>query len=91
MLSSDKEQKIDSLHQTLVGVMPIPATRVEQIILALIYKFMSDIDEENKELGGKSFFNDEYKKYAWPNLMDSSLSGHEFPKFGMGNFYQLTI
>lgn len=77
MLTSDKKQKIDSLHQTLVGVMPVPATRVEQITLALIYKFMSDIDEENKELGGKSFFNGEYKKYAWPNLMDQSLSGQE--------------
>jgi len=36
---------------------PPPAGQVEQITLALIYKFMSNIDRENINLfGGKSFF-----------------------------------
>ncbi len=41
----------------MVGKIPTPTGQVEQITLALIYKFMSDIDKENNDLfGGKSFF-----------------------------------
>ena len=55
----------------------MPTEQVKQITLGLIYKFMSDIDEENKEFGGKSFFTGDYEKYSWQNIMDRSLSSYD--------------
>jgi len=77
MLTAETKRKIDYLRDVLVGKIPVPSQQIEQITLGLIYKFMSDIDEQNEELGGKSFFRGEYKKYAWRNIMDRSLAGHE--------------
>lgn len=77
MLTTDTKRKIDYLRDVLVGKIPVPSQQIEQITLGLIYKFMSDIDEQNEELGGKSFFAGEYKKYAWKNIIDRSLAGHE--------------
>jgi len=77
MLTADTKRKIDYLRDALVGRIPVPSQQIEQITLGLIYKFMSDIDEQNEELGGKSFFSGEYKKYSWKNIMDRSLAGHE--------------
>ncbi len=77
MLTAETKRKIDYLRDVLVGRIPVPSQQIEQITLGLIYKFMSDIDEQNEELGGKSFFGGEYKKYAWKNIMDRSLAGHE--------------
>jgi type I restriction enzyme M protein len=45
-------------------------SQVEQITIALIYKFMDDMDAEAEELGGKrNFFAGEYEKYSWAKLM----------------------
>jgi type I restriction enzyme M protein len=77
MLTTDTKRKIDYLRDVLVGKIPVPSQQIEQITLGLIYKFMSDIDEQNEELGGKSFFSGAYKKYAWKKIMDRSLAGHE--------------
>jgi len=77
MLNVETKRKIDYLRDVLVGKIPVPSQQIEQITLGLIYKFMSDIDEQNEELGGKSFFSGEYKKYSWKNIMDRSLAGHE--------------
>jgi type I restriction enzyme M protein len=78
MLTADIKQKIDSARNILVGKIPTPTGQVEQITLALVYKFMNDIDEQNKELGGKlKFFTGDYSKYAWTNLLDKSLSAYE--------------
>ena len=77
MLTADSKKKIDSLRDTLVGKIPVPTDQVKQITLGLIYKFMSDIDQENKELGGKSFFNSDYDKYSWNKIMDRSLSSYD--------------
>ena len=58
--------------------MPDPKSQVEQITIALIYKFMDDIDVESEEFGGKrSFFAGEYARYGWAKLMRSGLGGHE--------------
>ena len=39
---------------------------------------MSDIDKENVDaLGGKSFFNGEFEKYSWENILDPSISSYE--------------
>ncbi|MDD2871742.1 MAG: N-6 DNA methylase [Candidatus Gracilibacteria bacterium] len=77
MLSSETKKKIDNARDTLVGKIPVPMSQIEQITLAMTYKFMSDIDEENKELGGNSFFEGDFEKYAWKNLMDKRLGAQE--------------
>jgi len=77
LLNNETKRKIGSLRDTLVGKIPVPTEQVKQITLGMIYKFMSDIDEENKDLGGKSFFNGDYGKYAWHNIMDRSLSSYD--------------
>ncbi|MCX7661300.1 MAG: restriction endonuclease subunit M/S, partial [Candidatus Omnitrophica bacterium] len=76
MLTAENRRKIDNLRDTLVGKIPVPTEQVKQITLGLIYKFMSDIDEENKDLGGRSFFNGEYAQYSWSKIMDRSLSSY---------------
>lgn len=78
MLTTETKKKIDNLRDTLVGKIPVPSEQIELITLGLIYKFMSDIDEQNLELGAKdSFFNGKYKQYAWSRIIDRSLSGQE--------------
>jgi type I restriction enzyme M protein len=56
MLTTETRRKIDNCRDSLVGKIPVPSAQIEQITLALIYKFMSDIDKQNEELGGASFF-----------------------------------
>lgn len=78
MLTAEIKQKIDNARNILVGKIPTPTGQVEQITLALVYKFMNDIDEQNKELGGElKFFTGAYSKYAWKHLLDKSLSAYE--------------
>lgn len=78
MLTSATKRKIDNARDILVGKIPMPTTQVEQITLALIYKFMSDIDKKSKALGDTSgFFANGYEKYAWDNLMDKSLPARD--------------
>ncbi|PKN33201.1 MAG: N-6 DNA methylase [Deltaproteobacteria bacterium HGW-Deltaproteobacteria-19] len=78
MLTQEIKQKIDSARNILVGKIPTPTGQVEQITLALVFKFMNDIDDQNVELGGShKFFTGEYQKYAWKHLLDKSLSAYE--------------
>ncbi len=78
MLNAETKRKIQGLRDTLVGKIPVPTDQVKQITLGLIYKFMSDIDRENTDiLGGKSFFNGDYGRYSWNNIIDKSLSSYE--------------
>ena len=44
MLNFDIKRKINTLRDILVGKVPDPKAQVEQITIALIYKFMDDID-----------------------------------------------
>ena len=78
MLDTDTKRRIDTARDILVGKVPDPKSQVEQITIALIYKFMDDIDVESEEFGGKrSFFAGEYARYGWAKLMRSGLGGHE--------------
>jgi type I restriction enzyme M protein len=78
MLDSETKARIDSARNILVGKVPDPKSQVEQITIALIYKFMDDMDLQSQELGGvTTFFSGEFKKYAWSRLLDRSLGGHE--------------
>lgn len=78
MLDTETKRRIDTARDILVGKVPDPKSQVEQITIALIYKFMDDMDAEAEELGGKrSFFTDEFEKYGWSKLMASGVGGHE--------------
>ena len=78
MLDADTRRRIDTARDILVGKVPDPKSQVEQITIALIYKFMDDIDAQSEELGGeRSFFADEFARYRWPRLVRSGLGGHE--------------
>lgn len=78
MLDADTKRRIDACRDILVGKVPDPKSQVEQITIALIYKFMDDMDAEAEELGGKrSFFAGNYARYGWAKLMAPSLGGFE--------------
>jgi type I restriction enzyme M protein len=78
MLDIDTKRRIDTARDILVGKLPDPKSQVEQITIALIYKFMDDMDAEAEELGGqRKFFAGEYARYGWAKLMRSGLGGYE--------------
>ena len=78
MLDSDTKRRIDTARDILVGKVPDPKSQVEQITIALIYKFMDDMDAESEELGGKrTFFADGFARYGWAKLMSPGIGGHE--------------
>ena len=78
MLDTTTKRRIDTARDILVGKVPDPKSQVEQITIALIYKFMDDMDAESEELGGKrKFFTGDYARYGWAKLMSPSLGGHE--------------
>ncbi len=78
MLDTDTKRRIDTARDILVGKVPDPKSQVEQITIALIYKFMDDLDAESEELGGERlFFAGDFASFGWAKLMRSGLGGHE--------------
>ena len=78
MLDTDTKRRIDTARDILVGKVPDPKSQVEQITIALIYKFMDDMDAGAEGLGGKrKFFTGEYARFGWAQIMRPSLGGHE--------------
>ncbi|WP_298308615.1 N-6 DNA methylase [Flavobacterium sp.] len=96
MLDNVTKKRIDDCRDILVGKLPDPKSQIEQITIALIYKFMDDMDKEAIELGGKAkFFSDytipdpndlkkeivvPFEKYSWDNLFDTKVSATEMLK-----------
>ncbi len=75
MLDQNTKRIIDNARDILVGKLPAPNTQVEQITLAMLYKFMDDIDQEAIEMGGEpSYFSKEFTKYSWREIMKKSVS-----------------
>ena len=78
MLDADTKRRIDTARDILVGKVPDPKSQVEQITIALIYKFMDDIDAQSEEWGGeRTFFAAEFAKYGWAKLTGPRVGGHE--------------
>ena len=78
MLDTDTRRRIDTARDILVGKVPDPKSQVEQITIALIYKFMDDMDAESEEFGGvRKFFAGEFARYGWARLMHAGLGGFE--------------
>ena len=78
MLDIETRRRIDACRDILVGKIPDPKSQVEQITIALIYKFMDDMDKQSVEWGGKaSFFTGEFERYSWTSIFDPRIGGHE--------------
>ena len=78
MLDNETKRRIDSARDILVGKVPDPKSQVEQITIALVYKFMDDMDKESVEMGGKaSFFTGDYERFAWTKIFDPRIGGFE--------------
>ena len=78
MLDQDTKRKIDNARDILVGKVTDPKSQVEQITIALIYKFMDDMDKQSEEWGGEAtFFSGEYAKYSWSKIFDPRLGGFD--------------
>ncbi len=78
MLDTETKRRIDTARDILVGKVPDPKSQVEQITIALIYKFMDDMDAEAEELGGKrKFFTGEFARFGWAQIMRPELGGHD--------------
>lgn len=74
MLTKDIKKTIDNARDVLVGKIPNPQAQIEQITIAMIYKFMDDMDIETVELGGnREFFIEELSEYAWSKVMSPQL------------------
>ena len=77
-MDAETKRRIDNARDALVGKVPDPKGQVEQITIALTYKFMDDMDLQAVDLGGKrQFFAGEFAQYAWSNLMDPALGAQE--------------
>jgi type I restriction enzyme M protein len=79
MLDNITKKNIDNCRDVLVGKVPDPKSQIEQITLALIYKFMDDMDREavEKFKGKAKFFTGDFVKFGWRKLFDPSLSGKD--------------
>lgn len=78
VLTSETKRRLDACRDLLVGKLPLPTDQVELITLALIYKFMDDLDEESVAMGGKrSFFTGPLAKYRWRALLPQTVSGDQ--------------
>lgn len=70
--------KINNLRDLLVGVVPNPVDQVKQITIALVYKFMNDMDDFNQNFAGKRiYFVKDYAQFTWSKLMDDKLTNLE--------------
>lgn len=78
MLDNITKRRIDDCRDILVGKLPDPKAQIEQITIALIYKFMDDMDKEAVELGGAAkFFSEDYAKYSWDALFSAKVTSSE--------------
>ena len=75
MLTAETKRRINSARDILVGQLPLPTDQVELITIALIYKFMDDIDEESRSIGGKAtFFTGDLRDLSWRHIISNTLS-----------------
>ena len=78
MAKQSIQKAIQDLKDTIVGKVPLPSDQVDQITLALLYKFMDDMDQLGMQMGGvATFFAGDYEKYSWTKIMSKSNSSQQ--------------
>ena len=78
MLDTETKRRINTCRDILVGKVPDPKSQVEQITIALVYKFMDDIDLTSEKMGGeRQFFTNEFERYRWGKLVAPGVTGQD--------------
>lgn len=78
MLNTKTKNAIDKCRQVLVGKIPSPEGQIEQITMAMLYKFMDDMDAESIALGGvPKFFVGDYEQYSWRKIMSDTMGAQD--------------
>ena len=78
MLDVETRRRIDTARDILVGKVPDPKSQVEQITLALMYKFMDDMDALSEEFGGNpSFFVGDFGRYSWRKVIGRGIGAFD--------------
>lgn len=74
MLDSTIKSIISNARNILVGKVPNPQAQVDLITIAMIYKFMDDMDNDAVKYDApKSFFVGELEPYAWNKLLSTTM------------------
>ena len=71
--------EIKNCRNILVGIVPSPEAQVQQITIALMYKFMDDMDKEAQEKHNAPpmFFAGDFAKYSWTKLLSPQIGNQE--------------
>lgn len=78
MLNTKTKNAVDKCRQVLVGKIPSPEGQIEQITMAMLYKFMDDMDSESIALGGvPKFFVGDYEQYSWRKIMSDTMGAQD--------------
>lgn len=78
MAKQNISKAIKDLRDTIVGKVPLPNDQVDQITIALLYKFMDDMDQVSLEMGGlATFFSGDYEQYSWKKIMSNSIGAQQ--------------
>lgn len=77
------KRKIKNCRDILVGIVPSPEAQVQQITIALMYKFMDDMDKKEQEENDAPpmFFAGEFAKYSWTKLLAPQVGNQERMNF----------
>ncbi|MBQ0098955.1 MAG: N-6 DNA methylase [Firmicutes bacterium] len=76
---------IKNARDVLVGKVPDPQSQVDQITLALIYKFMDAKDKEAQSLNlPKTFFINDCEPYSFTKVMQASDNETQFKLYNKG-------
>lgn len=91
MATQNISKAIKDLRDTIVGKVPLPNDQVDQITLALLYKFMDDMDQVSIEMGGvPTFFAGDYEQYSWKKIMSNAIGvqkRYDLYSEGLEKFY----
>lgn len=76
---------IKNARDVLVGKVPDPQSQIDQITLALIYKFMDAKDIEAKSYGlPATFFVDQYEKYSFTKILQATSNPEKYNLYSTG-------
>ena len=76
---------IKNARDVLVGKIPDPKAQVEQITIALMYKFMDAKDFESVEYGGEpSFFVGDYAEYSFKKILEAPKNTEKLRLYRVG-------
>ena len=82
---ADINRIIKEARNTLVGKVPDPQSQIDQITLALIYKFMDAKDKEAVALGLQpQFFVGEYADFSFSDIMSAPSNPKQFELYTKG-------